>query len=87
VLKPGGSYQGTMLSKRNVKYGKGEEVAPNTFVDAAIDPDDSDKIHPHFYCKAAELVELFAEFELLSLIDQEHAKPGSWHWHMVAERR
>jgi len=87
VLKPGGTYQGTMLSKRNVKYGKGEEVAPNTFVDAAIDPDDSDKIHPHFYCNAAELVELCAEFELLSLIDQEHAKPGSWHWHMLAERR
>jgi tellurite methyltransferase len=87
VLKPGCSYQGTMLSKRNVKYGKGEEVAPDTFVDAAIDPDDSDKIHPHFYCNAAELVDLFAEFELLSLLDQEHAKPGSWHWHMLAERR
>jgi tellurite methyltransferase len=87
VLKPGGSYQGTMLSKRNVKYGKGEEVAPDTFVDAAIDPDDSDKIHPHFYCNAAELVDLFAEFELLSLLDQEHAKSGSWHWHMLAERR
>ena len=46
VLKPGGSYQGTMLSKRNAKYGKGVEVAPNTFVDAVIDPDDSDKDSP-----------------------------------------
>lgn len=87
VLKPGGTYQGTMLSKRNTKYGKGEEIAPNTYVDDAIDPEDSDKIHPHFYCNAAELVELFDRFELLSLIDQEHAKPGSWHWHMLAERR
>ena len=86
VLKPGGSYQGTMLSKRNAKYGKGIEVAPNTFTDAVIDPDDPDKTHPHFYCNAAELVGLFAEFELLSLVDQEHAKPGSWHWHMLAER-
>jgi len=86
VLKPGGSYQGTMLSKRNAKYGKGVEVAPNTFVDAVVDPDDSDKTHPHFYCSAAELVDLFAEFELLSLVDQEHAKRGSWHWHMLAER-
>jgi tellurite methyltransferase len=87
VLKPGGTYQGTMLSKRNVKYGKGEEIAPNTYVDADIDPEDSDKVHPHFYCNAAELLELFSGFELLSLIDQEHAKPGSWHWHMLAERR
>lgn len=86
VLKPGGTYQGTMLSKRNAKYGKGDEVAPNTFVELAIDPEDSDKVHPHFYCNAAELVELFDGFELLSLVDQEHARPGSWHWHMLAER-
>ena len=82
VLKPGGTYQGTMLSKRNAKYGKGDEVAPNTF----IDPEDSDKVHPHFYCNAAELVELFDGFELLSLVDREHSTPGSWHWHMLAER-
>jgi hypothetical protein len=56
-------------------------------VDGEIDHEDSDKVHPHFYCNAAELVELFSGFELLSLIDQEHAKPGSWHWHMLAERR
>lgn len=87
VLKPGGTYQGTMLSKRNAKYGKGEEIAPNTYVDGEIDHEDSDKVHPHFYCNAAELVMLFDGFELLSLIDQQHAKPGSWHWHMLAERR
>ena len=87
VLKPGGTYQGTMLSKRNAKYGKGEEIAPNTFVEDAVEPEDSDKIHPHYYCNAAELVELFSDFELLSLIDREHVKPGSWHWHMLAELR
>lgn len=87
VLKPGGTYQGTMLSKRNAKYGKGEEIAPNTFVEDAVEPEDSDKIHPHYYCNAAELVELFSDFELLSLIDREHVKPGSWHWHVLAELR
>jgi tellurite methyltransferase len=88
VLKPGGVYQGTMLSKRNAGYGAGTEVAPNTFVrdtDPA-DPSDSDKSHPHFYCNAAELVALFAGFELMSLVDREHSKAGSWHWHMAAER-
>ena len=76
MLKPGGIFQGTMLSKRNASYGVGAEVAPNTFVDAGIDPDDTDKVHPHFYCNAAELVALFAGFELLSLIDQEHPSPA-----------
>lgn len=88
VLKPGGLFQGTMLSKRNAGYGLGTEVAPDTFVrDAGDDMDDSDKVHPHFYCDAAGLVGLYAGFELLSLRDQLHSKPGSWHWHMVAERR
>jgi 2-polyprenyl-3-methyl-5-hydroxy-6-metoxy-1,4-benzoquinol methylase len=44
VLKPGGAYQGTMLSKRNRNFGQGREVAPDTFVIDAI----SDKAHPHF---------------------------------------
>lgn len=83
VLKPGGTYQGTMLSKRNANFGKGTEVAPDTFADAAND----DKDHPHFYCDAAGLVRLFAGFELWSLTDQLHKKPGSWHWHMAAEKQ
>nr|WP_298689631.1 class I SAM-dependent methyltransferase [uncultured Dongia sp.] len=82
VLKPGGIYQGTMLSKRNGRYGKGEEVAPNTFVIH----EESDKAHAHFYCNAAELVDLYQGFELQSLIDRPHQKPGSYHWHLVADR-
>lgn len=81
VLKPGGIYQGTMLSKRNANYGMGREVAPDTFV---RDGDD-DKDHPHFYCSAAELVALFDRFELSYLVDKVHSKPGSWHWHVIAD--
>jgi SAM-dependent methyltransferase len=81
VLRPGGLYQGTMLSKRNAECGKGTEVAPDTFVLDGV----SDKAHPHFYCNAGELVALFNGFELLSLRDVVHRRPGSWHWHMVAE--
>jgi ubiquinone/menaquinone biosynthesis C-methylase UbiE len=81
VLKPGGVYQGTMLSKRNGNFGLGREVAPDTFV---RDGDD-DKDHPHFYCSAGELVALFDRFELSYLEDKVHSKPGSWHWHMIAE--
>lgn len=82
VLKPGGHYQGTMLSKRNVNFGVGTEIAPDTWVREG----DDDKDHPHFYCNAGELVQLFNAFELISLDDKEHTKPGSWHWHMIAER-
>lgn len=82
VLKPGGIYQGTMLSKRHRSYGVGTEVAPNTFV---VD-DDDDRNHPHFYCNAGELVALFEGFELTSLVDKSHEKPNTWHWHMSAER-
>jgi tellurite methyltransferase len=82
VLKPGGVYQGTMLSKRNRNFGMGREVAPDTFVIDAI----SDKAHPHFYCDAHTLIAIFGDFELLSLSDREHRQPGSYHWHLVAVR-
>jgi len=81
VLKPGGTYQGTMLSKRNGNFGLGAQVAPDTFVREG----DDDKDHPHFYCNAAELLDLFDRFDLRYLEDKLHSKPGSWHWHMTAE--
>jgi tellurite methyltransferase len=88
VLRRGGIFQGTMLSKRNAGFGLGTEVAPDTFVrDAGEAMDDSDKVHPHFYCDAAGLVALYDGFELLSLRDELHKNPGSWHWHLVAERK
>lgn len=82
VLRRGGVFQGTFLSRRNRCYGKGCSVAPNTF----ILPGDSDKGHPHFYCNAMELVKLLKGFELSSLRDSEHSEPGSFHWHCVAEK-
>lgn len=86
VLKPGGTFQATMLSKRNAGFGLGTEISPNTFVREAGDGDDSDKAHPHFYCNAAELVALLAGFELVSLRDVAQKNPGHMHWQFVAER-
>lgn len=83
VLKPGGLFQGTLLSKRHGNYGRGTEIAPNTFV---VDGAEGDKSHPHYYCNAAEVVKLFEDFELLSLVDREHEKPATYHWHLLAER-
>jgi tellurite methyltransferase len=82
VLRPGGIYQGTMLTKRNVNFGRGTEIAPDTFV---VESDD-DKDHPHFYCNGAELLALFDGFEVMSLTSRTHQKPGSWHWHLVMQK-
>jgi tellurite methyltransferase len=82
VLKPGGLYQGTMLPTRNVNYGIGRRVAPDTFVVEGGE----ERGHPHFYCAAPVLVSLFSGFELLSLTQTQQQKPGSWHWNIIAER-
>jgi tellurite methyltransferase len=86
VLKPGGSYQGTMLSKRRVpaelERAPGREISPGTWVFEG----GGDKMHPHFFCTARELTELFDGFEIWRLEDREHERPGSWHWHLTLER-
>lgn len=87
VLKPGGTYLGTMLSKRRLPHelakAEGREISRNTWV---LDSPETDKIHPHYYCSAAELLALFSGFECLRLEDREHERPGSHHWHLTMER-
>jgi 2-polyprenyl-3-methyl-5-hydroxy-6-metoxy-1,4-benzoquinol methylase len=82
VLRPGGIFQGTMLTKRNAYYGKGRKVAPDTYVN----DEEDEKRHAHFYCNAQEFAELLRDFEILSLNQQQQLKPGSYHWHFVTER-
>lgn len=87
VLKPGGTYLGTMLSKRRLPFERekydGREISRNAWV---FDAPGTDKIHPHYFCSAAELLALFSGFETLWLEDREHEKPGSFHWHLILER-
>ena len=86
VLKPGGTFMGTMLSARHlpVEQAKaaGREISRNTWVFDGP----GDKVHPHYFCNARDLLALFAGFEVLSLRDRVHDTPGSWHWHLLAER-
>jgi 2-polyprenyl-3-methyl-5-hydroxy-6-metoxy-1,4-benzoquinol methylase len=82
VLKPGGVFQGTMLSKRNAEIATGLRIAKDTY----INTDRFEKRHPHFYCNAAELVALLAGFEPLTIMDCEHSREGSNHWHILAEK-
>jgi len=83
LLRPSGRYAATMLSKRNIEYGKGIEIAPGTFVQPEAK---DDKIHPHLYCDAAGLIRLHPGLELLSCQDVSQAATGSYHWHCEFER-
>jgi tellurite methyltransferase len=78
TLRPFGRYASTMLSKRNTEYGKGVEIAPNTFVQAdAAD----DKVHPHLYCDATDLVRLHPGLKLRSCREVNQTADGSFHWY------
>jgi len=71
-----------MLSKRDAQFGCGPSVAPDTFI-----RDSDANAHPHYYCDLTGLAALFTGFELLSLSQEEQRRPGSWPWHLLAERR
>lgn len=87
VLRPGGFYLGTMLSKRRLPHEQaryaGREIGRNAWV---FDAPGTDKVHPHYFCSAGELIALFQGFEPRWLEDREHETPGSWHWHLTMER-
>jgi hypothetical protein len=61
---------------------KGREISRNTWVFEGP----GDKVHPHYFCTAPDLLALLWGFEVITLFDRPHEKPGSWHWHLLAER-
>ena len=82
VLRPGGLYLGTFLSKRHARYGQGREVTRDTFVIDGMEERD----HPHHYCDARGVIAFMTGFELWSLVDRRHDGPDTYHWHLLAER-
>jgi tellurite methyltransferase len=84
VLRRCGTFQLSMLSKRNRAYGVGEEIREDTFVDKSSK---GDKDHPHFYTDAAGLTRLLSEtgFETLSLRDVDQRPVGAFHWEVFSE--
>jgi tellurite methyltransferase len=74
VLKPGGTFLLTMLSKRRLWLDRKNlngprEISNNTWV---FDENNSDKIHPHYYCNAIEMLCLFQGFEVFWVEYREH---------------
>lgn len=86
VTRPGGTFMATMLSARRLPVeqaiASGREISRNTWVFDGP----GDKVHPHYFCTAADLLALLGGFEVITLFDRPHEKPGSWHWHLLAER-
>jgi len=86
VLRPGGTLMATMLSARRLAVERarapGREIGRNCWVFEG----EGDKIHPHYFCTAPDLLALLRGFEVFTLYDRPHDKPGSWHWHLLAER-
>jgi len=83
MLRPQGLFVGSLLSKRDVRFGRGREISPDTYV---IDGEE-EKDHAHFYVDAAGVAGLLGDFHLLDLEQREQRTPGSWHWHLLAEKR
>ena len=86
VTRTGGTFMATMLSARRLPVERakaaGREISRNTWTFDGP----GDKVHPHYFCNAADLIALMPEFEMLTLFDRVHEKPGSWHWHLLAEK-
>jgi len=83
VLRDGGTFGCTMLSKRHRAFGLGRRVAPDTFVD---DDSADDKTHPHFYVDEATLVAMLAEsgFRVETIADVDQEPEGGFHWTVLA---
>lgn len=84
VTRRGGRLIATMLTTRNVNFGIGREVAPDTWADETAR---DDKVHPHFYCDAERLAGLFRDFHLITLREDNLGKPGHAHWVATFERK
>lgn len=82
VLRPGGLYQATMLSKRSVEYGRGEQIAPNTFVQPR---GNGDKAQPHLFADEHDLLRLHSGFRLLAAEDRDQTGGGEQHWYCLFE--
>jgi tellurite methyltransferase len=82
VLRRGGMYQTTMLSKRHTEFGHGREVAPDTYVQPG---GPLDKAHPHYYCDARGALAAHPGLALVAAVDREQSAPGSFHWHLLFE--
>jgi ubiquinone/menaquinone biosynthesis C-methylase UbiE len=80
ILKTGGIFQGTLISKRNVGLLPGEISALYPYIDNLGKKD-------MVYCyNAMELVHILTGFEIIKLKDKKFQHRGPFQWRFVAEK-
>ena len=76
-LRDGGELFVTLPSVENRMYGRGEQLAPDTFRSPGmfdrLFSQDGEKGEPHFFSSRETVDELFAEFDVVSLKHEELA--------------
>jgi len=84
VLKPGGLALITFISKRSWKYGLGEEVEKDTF----IQREGSEAGIIHHYVDREELEDLLKDFKILKIELKEDVVEGirRSHWTVLVEK-
>lgn len=84
LLKPGGLALITFISKRSWKYGLGEEVEKDTF----IQREGSEAGIIHHYVDREELEELLKDFKILKIELREDVVEGKRrsHWTVLVEK-
>jgi tellurite methyltransferase len=81
VLKKGGRFEGTFISKRNAHFGGGISIDEHT----RTDDTGSDKSHPHCYSSRENLETLLSGFKILELeeyLQKNYAE--AWHWYLAS---
>lgn len=88
-LRPDGIFFFTCPTRRDAKYGNGEEIAPNTYCPL-------NSIHPgdiHYFADEADIAEFLCGFELISKEVNEHywdnngTRQFSSYWQLLAKRQ
>jgi len=89
VLKPGGIFATTLLTKNDYKFGIGEEIEPGTFINSK-DPIESEV--PHRFSTREEVDFLFAEYEVVSIEEKKELEsiisPGNTNcrWNIIVKK-
>ena len=87
VLRVGGLFYLTLISKKSPWYGNGNEVETDTFENA----EKEDGSHLHHFSDERDVKDMLPDWEIESMEDSEQVfsgklHPDSWHWKILARK-
>mgnify|MGYP000033724090 CR=1 FL=1 len=83
ILTPSGIFILTLISKRNIRYGVGTEIEPDTFVN---EDDPGETRHPHRFYGRTDAIRLLSAFDIIEAREVEQKTPGSYHWEIACRK-